>query len=133
MDRGLLRPDRRAWPGRRPGELRPAPQHGFIWTEDRQTQRMACGFWVPFLTSEFARFYSLRFGFQMDATSLGAAPKLYPDLAREVPGYTNDGQNGGDRAHTRCDDYARAQLALPANKGIVLAIDSTGTPEFMAQ
>ena len=116
-----------------PVSCAPAPQHGFIWTEDRQTQRMACGFWVPFLTSEFARFYSLRFGFQMDATSLSAAPKLYPDLARQVPGYTNDGPNGGDRAHTRCDDYARAQLALPANKGIVLAIDSTGTPEFMAQ
>lgn len=127
--------DRTGVPGQSgaPVSCAAAPQHSFIWTEDRQTMRMGCGFWVPFLTSEFARFYSLRFGFQTAATSLGDAPKLYPDLNSKPPGYTNDGENGGDRAHTRCDDYVRSQLPLPANKGVVLAIDSSGTPEFMAQ
>ena len=50
-----------------------------------------------------------------------------------MPGYTNDGSGGGDRAHTRCDVYTRAQIPLPENKGIVLAMDNTGATDFMAQ
>ena len=116
-----------------PVSCAPAPQHRFIWTEDQARQRMACGFWVPFLTDEFARFYWLRFGIETQSNNLGTATKLFPQLASTVPGYTNDGQNGGDKAHTRCDVYTRAQIALPQNKGIVLAMDNTGTTEFMAQ
>jgi hypothetical protein len=116
-----------------PVSCAPAPQHGFIWTEDQARQRMACGFYVPFLTSEFARFYWLRFGIQTQSNNLNNATKLFPQLASQVPGYTNDGQNGGDKAHTRCDNYTRAQIALPENKGIVLAMDNTGTTDFMAQ
>jgi hypothetical protein len=116
-----------------PVSCAPAPQHRFIWTEDQARQRMACGFYVPFLTSEFARFYWLRFGIETQSNNLNTAAKLFPQLPSTVPGYTNDGQNGGDKAHTRCDNYTRAQIALPENKGIVLAIDNTGSTEFMAQ
>jgi hypothetical protein len=94
---------------------------------------MACGFYVPFLTSEFARFYWLRFGIETQSNNLNTATKLFPQLPSTVPGYTNDGQNGGDKAHTRCDNYTRAQIALPVNKGVVLAVDNTGSTEFMAQ
>jgi hypothetical protein len=120
-----------------PSSCAPAPQHGFIWTDDHQQYKMACGFYVlPILgSSDYERHYSLRFGIQTQANDLSHAAQLYPQLPadRRVPGYTNDGINNGPHSWPRCDNYTRTQIPLPQNKGIVLATDNTGNYEFMAQ
>jgi hypothetical protein len=120
-----------------PTTCAPAPQHGFIWTDDHQQYKMACGFYVlpVFGSFDYERHYSLRFGIQTQSNDLSQAAQLYPQLPkdRRVPGYTNDGVDNGPHSWPRCDNYTRAQLPLPENKGIVLATDNTGTAEFMAQ
>jgi hypothetical protein len=118
-----------------PTTCAPAPQHGFIWTDDHQQYKMACGFYVILLSSDYERHYSLRFGIQTQSNDLSKAAQLYPILPADhkVPGYTNDGINNGPHSWPRCDNYTRAQIPLPENKGIVLATDDTGNYEFMAQ
>lgn len=116
-----------------PNSCGPSTQHNFIWTADAQQIQLRCGFFVNILVSvDYKRFYSRHFGIQTQS-NLSSNSQVYPVLQDPIVGYTNDGSSGGDRAHTRCDDYARSQLFLPENKGIVMVTDNTGQAEFMAQ
>jgi hypothetical protein len=105
----------------------PPTAHTFIWAQDQATQTMYCGYTiVP--PSRYSRQYRLRTGLQTQSGNLAKAWALYPTLPGQVPSY----QLGNpDFVHKLCDDYTRAQLALPQNKGVVLATDSTGTNNFM--
>jgi hypothetical protein len=117
-----------------PSSCGPSTQHGFIWTADAQQIQLRCGFFINILFSvDYKRFYSRHYGIQTQSNNLSSDSQVYPVLKDPVPGYTNDGPSGGDKAHTRCDDYARSQLFLPENEGIVMLTDSTGQAEFMDQ
>jgi hypothetical protein len=49
---------------------------------------------------------------------------MVPDFGVPSPGLTDP--------HVKCDHYALTQIHDPANKGIVLATNNTGTVDFMA-
>src|SRR4051794_6676113 len=119
----------------------PADQHTFIWTTDRRSHTTNCAHKATFLgivdNVYAARIYSLRVGLPLSFTtspfkftSLNQAWPIYPIMAPNIPNY---GSWDKSVAYTKCDEYARTQIPLPTNKGIVFVTQNTGRVDFMAQ